>query len=114
LYTAALHRYLRWRLPGYDAQRNLAGVLYLFLRGMSGPDTPTVDGTPCGVFAWAPSKALVEALSDVLDGQAAAGAFSRPSRIRSTSAGRAARPGCYASSTRSACSPPPTSTWPSG
>ena len=37
LYTAALHRYLRWRLPGYDPERNLAGVLYLFLRGMSAP-----------------------------------------------------------------------------
>ena len=40
LYTVALHRYLRWRLPGYDPERNLAGVLYLFLRGMVGPDTP--------------------------------------------------------------------------
>ena len=40
---------------------------YLFLRGMTGADTPVVDGTPCGVFAWQPSKALVEALSDVLD-----------------------------------------------
>ena len=40
LYTAALHRYLRWRLPGYDPERNLAGVLYLFLRGMVGRDTP--------------------------------------------------------------------------
>ncbi|HEV7805207.1 MAG TPA: UvrD-helicase domain-containing protein [Solirubrobacteraceae bacterium] len=68
LYTAALHRYLRWRLPGYDPERNLAGVLYLFLRGMTGPDTPTVDGAPCGVFAWRPPAALVEALSDVLDG----------------------------------------------
>lgn len=29
LYTAALHRFLRWRLPGYDPERNLAGVLYL-------------------------------------------------------------------------------------
>ena len=36
LYTAALHRYLRWRLPGYDPARHLAGVLYLFVRGMSG------------------------------------------------------------------------------
>ncbi|MGI8594934.1 MAG: UvrD-helicase domain-containing protein, partial [Solirubrobacteraceae bacterium] len=72
LYTAALHRYLRWRLPGYDAERNLAGVLYLFLRGMTGPDTPTVDGTPCGVLAWRPAKALVEALSDVLDGEGTA------------------------------------------
>ncbi len=61
LYTVALHRYLRWRLPGYDPERNLAGVLYLFLRGMTGPPGE-------GVFAWRPSGALVEALSDVLDG----------------------------------------------
>jgi exodeoxyribonuclease V beta subunit len=67
LYTVALHRYLRWRLPGYDPERNLAGVRYLFLRGMTGPDTPLVDGAPCGVFAWRPSGALVTALSDVLD-----------------------------------------------
>ena len=66
LYTVALHRYLRWRLPGYDPERNLAGVLYLFLRGMTGPDTPVVTA-PCGVFAWRPPGALVEALSDVLD-----------------------------------------------
>ncbi len=67
LYTVALHRYLRWRLPGYDPRHNLAGVVYLFVRGMSGPDTPTVDGTPCGVFGWRPPAALVEELSDVLD-----------------------------------------------
>jgi exodeoxyribonuclease V beta subunit len=67
LYTVALHRYLRWRLRGYDPDRNLAGVLYLFLRGMSGAGTPTVDGQPCGVFAWRPATALVVALSDLLD-----------------------------------------------
>ena len=73
LYTVALHRYLRWRLPGYDPERNLAGVLYLFLRGMAGPDTPAVDGTPCGVFAWRPpARARRSALSDVLDRGAAA------------------------------------------
>jgi exodeoxyribonuclease V beta subunit len=42
-------------------------VLYLFLRGMTGPDTPTVGGVPCGVFSWRPPAALVVALSDVLD-----------------------------------------------
>jgi exodeoxyribonuclease V beta subunit len=67
LYTVALHRYLRWRLRGYDPDRNLAGVLYLFLRGMSGADTPTVGGQPCGVFAWRPPTDLVLALSDLLD-----------------------------------------------
>ena len=67
LYAVALHRYLRWRLDGYDASRNLAGVAYLFVRGMTGASTPVVDGAPCGVFAWRPSGALVEELSDVLD-----------------------------------------------
>ena len=35
---------------------------------MTGPDTPVVDGQPCGVFAWRPPAELVGALSDVLDG----------------------------------------------
>nr|MDQ3643671.1 exodeoxyribonuclease V [Actinomycetota bacterium] len=67
LYTVALHRYLRWRLPGYSPERNLAGVLYLFVRGMVGASTPRVHGQPCGVFGWRPPAALVEALSDLLD-----------------------------------------------
>ncbi|KQW48057.1 exodeoxyribonuclease V subunit beta [Nocardioides sp. Root1257] len=68
LYAAVLHRFLRWRQPGYDPAVHLGGVLYLYLRGMCGPDTPLVDGAPCGVFAWQPPVALVEELSDLLDG----------------------------------------------
>jgi exodeoxyribonuclease V beta subunit len=68
LYAVALHRFLRWRLGGYDPQTHLGGVLYLFLRGMCGPDTPVVDGTTCGVFAWYPPAALVVDLSALLDG----------------------------------------------
>ncbi len=68
LYAAVLHRFLRWRQPGYDPERHLGGVLYLYLRGMCGPETPLVDGSPCGVFAWRPPVALVEELSDLLDG----------------------------------------------
>jgi exodeoxyribonuclease V beta subunit len=67
LYTVALHRYLRWRLPGYTPERNLGGVAYLFLRGMVGPAAPRVTGQPCGVFSWLPPAGLVEALSDALD-----------------------------------------------
>ncbi len=67
LYTAALHRFLRWRVAGYDPEVHLAGVAYLFLRGMAGPETPRVGGIPCGVFAWRPPGGLVAALSDVLD-----------------------------------------------
>lgn len=69
LYAAVLHRFLRWRQPGYDPGQHLGGVLYLYLRGMCGPDTPLVDGAPCGVFAWKPPVALVEELSDLLDGR---------------------------------------------
>ncbi len=69
LYTVVLHRFLRWRLPDYDPATHLGGVLYLYLRGMCGPDTPRVDGAPCGVFSWRPPVPLVEALSDLLDGQ---------------------------------------------
>jgi exodeoxyribonuclease V beta subunit len=68
LYGVALHRYLRWRLPGYAPSRHLGGALYLFVRGMCGPGTPLVDGVPCGVFGWAPPPALVTDLSDLLAG----------------------------------------------
>jgi exodeoxyribonuclease V beta subunit len=67
LYLVALHRYLRWRLPGYEPGVHLAGALYLFVRGMVGPDTPRVDGQPCGVFSWSPPAALVVETSDLLD-----------------------------------------------
>ncbi|WP_245994533.1 UvrD-helicase domain-containing protein [Nocardioides immobilis] len=69
LYSVVVHRYLRWRLPGYDPATHLGGVLYLYVRGMCGPDTPEVDGVPCGVFSWQPPAALVLALSDLLDGE---------------------------------------------
>ena len=59
LYSVVLHRYLRWRLPSYDPEQHLGGVLYLFLRGMCGPETPVVDGHVAGVFDWAPPAALV-------------------------------------------------------
>ena len=68
LYTVVLHRFLRWRLPAYDPATHLGGVLYLYLRGMCGPDTPRIGGVPCGVFAWRPPVPLVEALSALLDG----------------------------------------------
>ncbi|MGV9410660.1 UvrD-helicase domain-containing protein [Nocardia sp. NPDC003693] len=64
LYSVALHRYLRWRLPGYDPATHLGGIRYLFVRGMIGPHTP--DGA--GVFDWKPPAALVVALSALLAG----------------------------------------------
>jgi exodeoxyribonuclease V beta subunit len=69
LYSVVLHRYLRWRLPGYDPEAHLGGVAYLYLRGMCGPDTPVTDGHPAGVFSWPVPATLVLALSDLLDGR---------------------------------------------
>ena len=49
--------------------RAFGGVLYLYVRGMCGAETPTVDRHPAGVFSWSPPAALVTALSDLLDGR---------------------------------------------
>ena len=69
LYEVALHRYLRWRLPGYDPDVHLGGAAYLFLRGMAGPDTATTaDGRTYGVFTWQPPTGLILALSNLLAG----------------------------------------------
>jgi exodeoxyribonuclease V beta subunit len=64
LYSVALHRYLRWRQPGYDPHQHLGPVLYLFVRGMCGPDSPA----GAGVIEWQPPAALIVALSDLLAG----------------------------------------------
>ncbi len=57
VYTLVLHRMLRLRLPGYDYERHVGGVFYLFLRGMD-----PARGPASGVFHDAPPRALVEAL----------------------------------------------------
>ena len=69
LYSAALHRFLRWRLPGYEPARHLSGAAYLFVRGMVGAGTPVVDGRPFGVCGWDIPASLTVALSDLLDGR---------------------------------------------
>jgi exodeoxyribonuclease V beta subunit len=68
LYQVALHRYLQWRLRGYDPARHLGGAMYLFVRGMAGADTPVVDGERCGVARWHPPAIMVVALSELFSG----------------------------------------------
>ncbi|MDA8383975.1 MAG: exodeoxyribonuclease V subunit beta [Betaproteobacteria bacterium] len=63
IYSVALHRYLRLRLPGYDPSRHFGGVFYLFLRGIRAG----APGRP-GVFHDRPAASLIEAL-DRLIGQ---------------------------------------------
>ncbi len=40
LYLVALHRYLGWRQPDYQPERDLGGYAYVFLRGAPGPVAP--------------------------------------------------------------------------
>ncbi|CAN5834830.1 exodeoxyribonuclease V subunit beta [soil metagenome] len=69
LYSVALHRFLTWRMgPGYDPDVQLGGVGYLFVRGMIGPDTPSVDGVAHGVFSYRFPTAAVLALDGLLAG----------------------------------------------
>jgi exodeoxyribonuclease V beta subunit len=67
LYTVALHRFLRWRLRDYDPDTHLAGVAYLFVRGMTGADWLGGSSDSPGVFGWTPPVGLAAALSDALD-----------------------------------------------
>lgn len=68
IYSVALHRYLRSRLPDYDPSVHLGGVAYLFVRGMVGRDAPVVDGHTTGVWSWEPPAGLTTELSDLLAG----------------------------------------------
>ena len=73
LYLVALHRYLRWRLPGYEPERHLGGYAYVFLRGVPGPLADPEAGVP-GVLVDTPPLERLLALDALLrEGQAAYG-----------------------------------------
>ena len=69
LYTVALHRYLRGRLPNYDYDTHIAGYLYLFVRGV-GPGWRSGE-SPAGVHARRPARELVDALDRMMEGDRA-------------------------------------------
>lgn len=68
LYTLALHRWLKTRLPDYDYDRHIGGSYYLFVRGMTGADTPVIDGYARGVFFDRPPRAVIEAMDAAFSG----------------------------------------------
>ncbi|WP_297818213.1 UvrD-helicase domain-containing protein [uncultured Paraglaciecola sp.] len=63
LYTLALHRWLKHKLPNYDYNTHVGGAYYLFIRGMS----QVVPGN--GVYFVLPEKAMIEALDDLFLGK---------------------------------------------
>ncbi len=52
IYTLALHRYLKLRLPDYDFKRHFGGVFYLFVRGVR-------KGKSRGIFYSMPRERVV-------------------------------------------------------
>lgn len=63
LYTLALHRYLRHRMPDYDYQKHFGGVIYLFLRGVES------NGSSQGIFTTRPSVQLIDQMDALFAGQ---------------------------------------------
>ncbi len=57
LYSVALHRYLRQRLPSYRYETHFGGVYYLFLRAMRPADTDSR-----GIFYVRPDPEIIEVL----------------------------------------------------
>ncbi|KXO08711.1 Exodeoxyribonuclease V beta chain [Moritella sp. JT01] len=66
LYTLALHRFLRSRIPDYNYEQHFGGVYYLFLRGMQ-----VETGDQYGVFFTKPSHDFVMQLDDLFLGELA-------------------------------------------
>jgi len=62
IYSLALHRYLKLRLPDYDPECHLGGCYYLFIRGMK------PQWQQSGVFFDRPSIAVLDALDRCLQG----------------------------------------------
>jgi exodeoxyribonuclease V beta subunit len=62
IYSLALHRYLKLRLPDYDPEQHLGGVYYLFIRGMH------PEWGSAGIFADRPSAELITAFDNYLQG----------------------------------------------
>ena len=63
IYSLALHRYLRLRLPDYEPEKHLGGVYYLFIRGMK------PEWGQAGIFYDKPSIDLLEKLDHYLQGE---------------------------------------------
>ena len=68
LYSVALHKWLRARLPGYAYDQHFGGVFYLFLRGLQGR-----DGAGSGVYFHRPPGELIQTLDSLLSGLPPAG-----------------------------------------
>lgn len=63
IYSLALHRHLKQRLPDYDPEQHFGGVYYLFLRGMQ------PEWSQTGVYFDRLDRQLLEALDKLMAGE---------------------------------------------
>jgi exodeoxyribonuclease V beta subunit len=69
LYLVALHRYLGWRLSGYDPKVHLGGYSYVFLRGTPGAEgKAALPGAVPGMVVERPPLGRILALDRALGG----------------------------------------------
>ncbi|WP_051786001.1 exodeoxyribonuclease V subunit beta [Endozoicomonas numazuensis] len=66
LYSLALHRLLKSRLPDYDFEQHFGGVYYLFLRGIRKDESEKT-----GIFHCRPKQSLIEKLDRLFYGESA-------------------------------------------
>ncbi|WP_083232372.1 exodeoxyribonuclease V subunit beta [Endozoicomonas atrinae] len=64
LYSLALHRLLRQRVPDYDYDKHFGGAIYLFLRGVQ-----MNDPEQHGIFSHKPSFELINGLDQLFRGE---------------------------------------------
>jgi len=69
IYTLALHRWLKTRLPDYDYNTHVGGALYLFLRGMqnSQGDNDHINEKQTGVYPMNIKQDVIEYLDAALN-----------------------------------------------
>lgn len=62
LYTLALHRLLRSRIPDYNYEQHIGGVFYTFIRGMQ-------QDKDCGLYFNKPNFSLIDGLDKLFSGE---------------------------------------------
>lgn len=65
LYTLAVHKWLKWRIPDYDYDTHIGAGVYYFLRGLDKNSENTSQGIVCAK----PDHALIEALDNMMSPQ---------------------------------------------
>ncbi len=65
IYTLALHRLLKLRIPDYNYDQHIGGGYYLFLRGLNAQD----NKDHYGQYFHKPEKVLIESLDKMIQGE---------------------------------------------